>query len=977
MANDFPNAVMKRMVALSRALALAALAVPGLLPVLAEAPADLEDYEVVWNSPSRNAAGSMPIGNGELGLNVWVEEDGDLRFYLARSDCWSEASRLLKLGGVRVALNPNPFTKGAPFRQVLRLREGRIEIRAGGVDLRLFVDARAPVVHLLGASAQPLQVQVSLECWRDQKKVLTGDELSSSWTMQAAPPEIEVWESADVILPGSGAAITWYHRNEHSCVPLTLRHQGLANCADRVSDPLRHRTFGGTLRGAGLERVAPGMLRTSSPVREFGLRVATHSAITPSAEAWEAELTRQAAVSPDGAAAEKATSDWWRSFWDRSWVFAKGDRAETAGLPSNHHPLRLGVDSTGGNRFHGAMSRASVYGRALSDGEIAELAAGGPGATSTAREGQILGGRLDRALPGMQVTGAVRFEDTTAQGVRSAAFEGGHLAFPAEGCTGLKRSFTLEAWIWPEPASGTARIFDKLTAGQGDGFLLDTHPGRSLRLIVGGQSLAATDVLAPGAWNHVAAVFDAEAEGRRLYLNGKLLKAEGAGGMDQPTPSAVTRAFILQRWMAACAGRGSFPTKFNGSIFTVDPEYTGGEKTAFNPDWRRWGDCFWWQNTRFPAWSAVANGDYDLCSALFRLYREVLPICRERAQRYYGAGGAYFPETMTCFGTYSNRDYGWNRDGKQAGEVACKYWRWSWQQGLELVALMLDCHERTLDQTFLESDLLPMARDVLGYFDTRFARDAQGKLVISPTQAVETYWSGVVNDTPTVAGLQAVLDRLLALPQDVVPATDRAFWTRLKAAAPPLPLRAEHGRSYLAPAEQFDPQRSNCENPELYAIWPFRLLALGTPGLETGRETFARRQAKILTGWCYDGQCAALLGLTEEARRQIQHKVRNSNRNFRFPAMWGPNFDWTPDQDHGGNILLTLQHMILNCEGDKIHLLPAWPRDWDLHFKLHAPRRTLVEGRVRGGKLVDLQVSPPERRQDVTVWLSGSAAAAP
>ncbi|MCX7827194.1 MAG: hypothetical protein N2689_16820, partial [Verrucomicrobiae bacterium] len=86
-----------------------------------------------------------------------------------------------------------------------------------------------------------------------------------------------------------------------------------------------------------------------------------------------------------------------------------------------------------------------------------------------------------------------------------------------------------------------------------------------------------------------------------------------------------------------------------------------------------------------------------------------------------------------------------------------------------------------------------------------------------PTQAVETYWFDVVNDTPTVAGLQAVLDRLLALPKDAVPAGDREFWAKMKAAAPPVPVRTEDGKSFIPPAEKFDPKRSNVENPELYA----------------------------------------------------------------------------------------------------------------------------------------------------------------
>ena len=91
----------------------------------------LDEYNVVWETPSRGPSGSMPVGNGDIGLNVWVEEGGDLLFYIAKTDAWSENIRLLKLGRVRVKLSPNPFGKALPFRQALRLRQGEIEIQAG------------------------------------------------------------------------------------------------------------------------------------------------------------------------------------------------------------------------------------------------------------------------------------------------------------------------------------------------------------------------------------------------------------------------------------------------------------------------------------------------------------------------------------------------------------------------------------------------------------------------------------------------------------------------------------------------------------------------------------------------------------------------------------------------------------------------------------------------------------------------------
>ncbi len=85
---------------------------------------DIETYNVVWDSPSNDSSGSMPIGNGDIGLNLWVEENGDLLFYISKTDLWSENCRLLKLGRVRLKLSPNPFDKGNRFCQTLKLRQG-------------------------------------------------------------------------------------------------------------------------------------------------------------------------------------------------------------------------------------------------------------------------------------------------------------------------------------------------------------------------------------------------------------------------------------------------------------------------------------------------------------------------------------------------------------------------------------------------------------------------------------------------------------------------------------------------------------------------------------------------------------------------------------------------------------------------------------------------------------------------------------
>ena len=863
--------------------------------------AELDRYNVVWDSPSRDAAGSMPIGNGEVGLNVWVEANGDLRFYISRTDAWSECNRLLKLGCVRVQLSPNPFVNGINFRQTLKLRDGQIEITAGDATLRVFVDAEAPVIFVVGFGQSPRTVTATLENWRTEKRVLTGEELASSWTMQEAPARIEVWESADVVV-STPASVTWYHRNEYSIVPLALKHQGLESLAHLVRDPLLQRTFGGRMTGPGFVSEGSHTLKSARPAKEFSLCLATHTAQTRDVDEWR----RQIVPAPDAKIAARRTAAWWNSFWNRSWILVEGDQANPE-LPEGKHPLRLGVDSTGGSRFLGTLTGAVAAARVFSVQEIAKLAAVRPDVSA--------------ALTDISLT----------------------------------NGFTVAAWIKPAPGEH-GRVFDKLTAGSRDGFLFDTHPGLALRLIVGPDEMAVQNCLKPGEWQHVAATVNLRTDVRQLFLDGRLLKVEGGGG--GATPSRVTQSYVLQRWMTACGGRGNYPIKFNGSIFTVDPKFAGGPD--YNADWRRWGDCFWWQNTRLPYFPMIARGDFDELPVLFRFYREALPLCEARARLYHGAAGAYFPETMTIFGTYANKDYGWNRQGHQPNEVLSPWWQYAWQQGLELTALMLDYYEHTRDTRFLSTELIPMAHSVLSYYDTRFKRDANGKLVISPTQAVETYWHGVTNDTPSVAGLHDVLGRLLLVK---APPFERRFWQRMKTAIPALPLR--DGRVTMA--EAFDPKRSNVENPELFAIWPFRLYGVGRPDLELGRQTFQHRIEKASIGWQYDGQCAGILGLTDDARRILLGKIRNSHPNFRFPAMWGPNYDWLPDQDHGSNIMLTLQHMVLESTGDNIFLLPAWPADWNVKFKLHAPKNTTLEGVYRNGKLESLQVTPASRQKDVVI----------
>lgn len=121
--------------------------------VMVNAQSDIvNDYSVVWNTPSENASGAMPIGNGEVGANVWMEENGNCLFYLSRTDAWSENSSLYKLGKVRISFYPALNPKEAEFKQRLNLEEGKIEFDVTDHDrkisLEFLVDSEAPVAYI-------------------------------------------------------------------------------------------------------------------------------------------------------------------------------------------------------------------------------------------------------------------------------------------------------------------------------------------------------------------------------------------------------------------------------------------------------------------------------------------------------------------------------------------------------------------------------------------------------------------------------------------------------------------------------------------------------------------------------------------------------------------------------------------------------------------------------------------------------------
>ncbi|MFO7616609.1 MAG: DUF5703 domain-containing protein, partial [Bacteroidales bacterium] len=419
-----------------------------------------------------------------------------------------------------------------------------------------------------------------------------------------------------------------------------------------------------------------------------------------------------------------------------------------------------------------------------------------------------------------------------------------------------------------------------------------------------------------------------------------------------PTGEAfdVTKAYVLQRYITACAARGAFPVKFNGSIFTVP--FPGAPGDA---DYRRWGPGYWWQNTRLPYLGMCASGDFEMLKPLFRMYAgPVFELSKYRTRHYFGHPGAYYPECIYFWGTVFSESYGWQPAAEREDKLQTSGWhKWEWVAGPELVWMMLDYYDHLGDNVFLADTILPVAEEVMRFFDEFYETDAAGRLVMHPSQAVETWWD-CTNPMPEVAGLIAITDRILALPVGTVTDEQREWFASFRSKLPDLPHRQVEEGLALAPAERFADKR-NIENPELYAVFPFRLVTQSKGNADAGILALKHAWDRGNFGWRQEEIFQAYLGLAEEARVNLVERARNRDTNSRFPAFWGPNYDWVPDQDHGGILVKAFQSMLLQTDGDLVHYMPAWPAGWDADFKLHLPGSKTVRGKIRNDKLTVLR----------------------
>lgn len=464
------------------------------------------------------------------------------------------------------------------------------------------------------------------------------------------------------------------------------------------------------------------------------------------------------------------------------------------------------------------------------------------------------------------------------------------------------------------------------------------------------------------------------------FWNRSFIYTQKKYSIEKDSVYQIGQNYQLFRYMLGCNAYGKYPTKFNGGLFTVDPVFTNPDLN-FTPDFRNWGGgTMTAQNQRLVYFPMLKSGDFDMMKSQLDYYLSLQKTAELRSQVYWKHGGASFTEQLENFGLPNPAEYEWKRPADYDPGMEYNAWlEYEWDTVFEFCQMMLQQKEYAGEDI---QKYNPFIISCLRFFDEHYqylakqrgrkALDGNGHLILFPGSGAETY-KMTNNSNSTISALQVITEKLLNFSEKELSKEDLAYLKAFQTRIPPLNFGQIENHKVLVPAKSWE-RINNTEVPQLYPVYPWGIYGIGKSDLQTALNTWKYDTDAIKfrshVGWKQDNIFAARLGLTNAAAKYNLLKMANSER--RFPAFWGPGFDWVPDHNWGGSGMIGMQEMLLQEADGKIYLFPAWPKDWNVHFKLHATQNTTIEAELQNGKVKILKVMPEERKKDVINLLNKS-----
>lgn len=193
------------------------------------------EYDYRYSGPMPSSLHSIPLGNGDFGVNFWMEGE-TLYLLLSKTDAFNEWCDLLKLGLVKITCDSGVL-QNPEFH--LSLYDGVLNLRTDGASAYCFAGKEG--VSLCFETRQDAAFTAEIVNYRANSLKMPFETVGFCSAMPYGHPELE--QSADCCGRLLENTVYQYHRNEWSCYPYSLELQGLKGFDGPAPPPSRRFRF--------------------------------------------------------------------------------------------------------------------------------------------------------------------------------------------------------------------------------------------------------------------------------------------------------------------------------------------------------------------------------------------------------------------------------------------------------------------------------------------------------------------------------------------------------------------------------------------------------------------------------------------------------------------------------------------------------------------------------------------------------------
>eukprot|EP01084_Bolivina_argentea_P071226 129525_1 len=311
----------------------------------------IDNYNTQWTEPGLTQWGSLPLGNGDLTANVWLQNidnssnkyNYDLYFSFSKSDSYDLTGQRLKVIQLKLSYNP-PITNSTTnsFTQILYVSNATMKIQTDKYNIYAWIDVNENNLYIdttiTNNKITSYSLSTEIISWRTQNNFnvtkVSGDTLCYNPYIVPIVPDTILQHGCNNRNDAT-ASLIFYHRNEWeqstSGYTWNLAEQQLDFLLSDLPDPYYNLTFGALLTLPNANVTATNTLSASYT----GTSLVTFYFLTQQTDTidqWVQQICSNNNKVNDTMEMKKslhAHATWWDTFWNRSYIEIMPNISET------------------------------------------------------------------------------------------------------------------------------------------------------------------------------------------------------------------------------------------------------------------------------------------------------------------------------------------------------------------------------------------------------------------------------------------------------------------------------------------------------------------------------------------------------------------------------------------------------------------------------------------------------------------------